>query len=236
MKSTRHIPIMKRLLLGTLSLLALGLLAACGSYNHTTIDAQNALPQNGLLHAPQAFSFPKDGGYPDPTNQDALPESVKVTGAGESVLLRAAVAEGYQIYECQASTTDPSGFPWKLQAPFAFLKTDEGTNILHSTGPSWLYTQDGSEVRAAVGKFTTANGSVVPASATPDAKTIPWLRLDVTDHRGNAGLFSKVDHIQRLYTGSGKAPSSGCNRDTANHHVIQPVSYTAEYVFWGRKG
>jgi hypothetical protein len=175
------------------------------------------------------------GSYPDPTNQNALPESVKVTGAGETVLLRASVVQGYQMYECQVSTADASGFAWKLQAPFAVLKADQGTNVLHSTGPSWLYTQDGSEVRAAVGKFTTAKGSVVPASATPDAKAIAWLRLDVTQHQGNNGLLSNVDHIQRLYTRNGKAPSSGCNRDVANQHVVLPVSYTAEYVFWGHK-
>jgi Protein of unknown function (DUF3455) len=235
-KSTKQLSIMKRLLLGTLSLLAIGLLAACGGYDQTTTTSvQNALPQKALIYAPQGYSTSKDANYPDPTDQSALPESVRVTAKGETVLLRAAVVEGYQIYECQPSTTDSSGFAWKLQAPFAFLKTDANTNILHSTGPSWLYTQDGSEIRAALGKFT-ANGKVVPASATPDTTTIAWLRLDVTDHRGNAGLMSKVDQVQRLYTHGGKAPASGCNRDAANQHVIQPVSYTAEYVFWGHKG
>ncbi len=48
--------------------------------------------------------------------------------------------------------------------------------------------------------------------------------------------MSKVDQVQRLYTHGGKVPASGCNRDAANQHVIQPVSYTAEYVFWGHKG
>jgi hypothetical protein len=99
--------------------------------------------------------------YPDPTNQDALPESVKVTDAGEQVLLRAAVTEGYQIYECKASTSAPGGFAWQFQAPFAFLKADDGANVLHSTGPVWLYTQDGSEIMAKIGQFTNPDGSVV---------------------------------------------------------------------------
>jgi len=228
-----------------LSLLAIGLLAACGSYSDTTkIPAQNALSQNASLLALQAFSFSQEriaknqspqGSYPDPSNQNALPASVKVTGQGETVLLRASVAQGHQMYECQVSTADASGFAWKLQAPFAVLKADQGTNVLHSTGPSWLYTQDGSEIRAAVGKFTTTKGSVVPASATPDATAVAWLRLDVTEHHGSTGLLSNVDHVQRLYTRGGKAPSGGCNRDVANQHVILPVSYTAEYVFWGHK-
>src|SRR5579859_1013250 len=46
--------------------------------------------------------------YPDPSNQTNLPDSVKVTAQGETVLLRASVQQGSQIYECQASKTDPS--------------------------------------------------------------------------------------------------------------------------------
>src|SRR5262249_36201698 len=153
----------------------------------------------------------------------------------ETVLLRGSVTEGYQIYECQASMTDKSGYAWKLQAPFAALKTDEGTNIIHSTGPTWLYTLDSSEVRAALGKFTNSSGNVVPASATPDPKAVAWLRLDVTEHHGSHGLMSGVDQIQRLYTRNGVAPTTGCNKDAASHHTLLPVSYTAEYVFWGRK-
>jgi hypothetical protein len=240
MKLIKHMPIMKRILLGALSLLALGLLAACGGYNQTTTQAQNALSPNTTS---QTASLPlgminnqPQASYPDPTNQSALPASVKVTDKGETVLLRAPVTEGYQIYECQASSTAKSGFAWTLQAPFAFLKADAGTNVIHSTGPAWLYTQDGSEIIAALGKFTSAKGSVVPASATPDAKSVAWLRLNVTQHLGKSGLFSNVEQVQRLFTHGGIAPSSGCNQDAANHHVIQPVSYTAEYVFWGRKG
>jgi hypothetical protein len=237
MKLTRRLPAMKSFLLGTLSLLAIGLLAACGSYSDsTTIPSQSDLSQQAFSFSQESMVKNQSSNYPDPTNQNALPASVKVTGQGETVLLRAAVVQGYQMYECQASTTDASGFAWKLQAPFAVLKADQGTNVLHATGPSWLYTLDGSEIQAAVGKFTTAKGDVVPANATPDATAIPWLRLDVTTHQGNKGLMSNVDHVQRLYTQGGKAPSSGCNQDVANQHVILPVSYTAEYVFWGRKG
>ncbi len=171
--------------------------------------------------------------YPDPTNQDALPDSVKVTTAGDTVLLRAVVIKGYQIYQCKASTTASSGFAWQFQAPFAYLKADDGTNVIHSTGPTWLYTQDGSEIMAKVGQFTNADGSVVAASATPDASAIPWLRLDVTTHLGSTGLFSNVNQVQRLYTRGGIAPSSGCDQNAALNHVIRPVGYTAEYVFWG---
>ncbi len=171
--------------------------------------------------------------YPEPTNQDALPAIVRAGGNGETVLLRTFVTEGRQIYECQASTTDPSGFAWKLQAPFALLKADDGTNVIHSTDPTWLYAKDGSEVKAKVRQLTNSDGTLVSTSATPDANSIPWLLLDVTDHQGGKGLFSRVDQIQRLYTVGGKAPSGGCNQNAANNHVIQSVGYVAEYVFWG---
>jgi len=231
---------LKRFLPGVLGLFAIGFLAACSG------SGQAAAPTQGSpLQVSQAFSFTQEGlaknqlaqgNYPDPTDQKALPASVKVTAAGETVLLRAAVTQGYQIYECQPSTTDASGFAWKLQAPFASLKSDQGTNVLHSTGPSWLYTADGSEIRAALGKFTGPDGKVGPANATPDTTAVPWLRLDVTVHQATKGLMSNVDQVQRLYTHGGKAPSSGCDKDAASQHVLLPVSYSAEYVFWGHKG
>ena len=183
---------------------------------------------NSQIHQDQNFH------YPDPSDQRALPDSVKVTDNHELVLLRVSVKEGNQIYECQASPTDPSGYAWKLQAPFALLKADNGTNVIHSTDPTWLYTEDGSEVEGQIGQFTRPDGTVVPATATQDANSIPWLRLDVTEHRGTNGLFSRVDQIQRLYTTGGKAPKDGCNRDTANGHLVQSIAYTAEYVFWGQ--
>ena len=194
------------------------------------------LNQAPMAHAntPTPTSTPRSSySYPDPTNQDALPDSVKVMGNDKKVLLRAVVTQGSQIYECQASKTSPSGFAWTLQAPFALLTADDGTNIIHSTGPSWLYTLDQSQIKATVGQFTQPDGTVVPANATPDVNAIPWLRLDVTEHLGNVGLFSRVNQIQRLYTTQGKAPGTVCDLQNANKRVIQEEPYKAEYVFWG---
>lgn len=232
MKLTGYLPTIKRLLVGMTGLFALVplvLLAACGGSDPATLAGQ------GMANASEMASSSHSGNYPDPTNQDKLPESVKVKGDGLTVLLSAPVVQGSQIYECQASTTDASGFAWKIQAPFAFFKASDGHNVIHSTGPAWLYTQDGSIVLAAVGKFTDSTGATVPASATPDKNSIAWLRLDVTEHKGSTGLFSNVEQIQRLYTKGGIAPTTGCDQNAANHHVIQSVNYTAEYVFWGHK-
>lgn len=215
-----------------LTIIAVGLIAMLNKNSTAQGSYSTPTPTNGSLLNDQQNQT-SGVKYPDPTKQDGLPDSVKVVGQSESVLLRASVTEGYQIYECQASKTDPSGFAWKLQAPFAILKADDGTNVIHSTDPTWLYDGDESEVKANVGQFTNPDGTVISATATPDANSIPWLRLDVTSHQGNHGLFNNVNQIQRLYTAGGKAPSSGCNQNAAINHVIQSIHYTAEYVFWG---
>jgi len=188
------------------------------------------------VHASLFMPMPITGAfrhYPDPKNQDALPDSVKVIGNGETVLLRSAVTLGYQIYECQTSKTAPGSFAWNLQAPFALLEADDNTNVVHSTGPSWLYTLDGSQIKAKVGEYNNTDRTVIPASVTLDASSIPWIRLDVTNHLGSDGLFSRVDHVQRLYTEGGKAPTEECNLKNKELHAIREVPYTAEYVFWG---
>jgi hypothetical protein len=224
-KKRRLILILSSVLL--LALIAVGLIGILSK--DSTISASKPVSTPASHLTPQAQTF----NYPDPTNQDGLPDSVKAGGNGETVLLRTSVTEGRQIYQCQASATDPGGFAWKLQAPFAILKADNGISVIHSTGPTWLYTGDSSEVKAKIAQVTNPDGTIVPASATPDAKSIPWLLLDVTDYQGGNGLFSRVSQIQRLYTKGGKAPLDGCNQDAANNHSIRSVDYTAEYVFWG---
>ncbi|HEY4385829.1 MAG TPA: DUF3455 domain-containing protein, partial [Ktedonobacteraceae bacterium] len=222
-------------------LFTVGILAACGSNATQTTSTPIAAPKlplqiSQLLSYSQAnANTSSQASYPDPNNQNALPASVKVTGSGKTVLLRASVVQGYQVYECQANPTKKNSFAWALQSPLAILKTDQGTNVIHSAGPSWLYTQDGSMIVGAIGNFTSSNGKVAPASATPNASAIPWLRLDVKDHLGKTGLFSNVNEVQRLYTKGGVAPSNGCNQNAAHQRVLKQVSYTAEYVFWGHK-
>jgi hypothetical protein len=241
MQLTRHLLVMKHFLLAALSLLAIGLLTAGGTPNMTMASTQHALhtplQKYQLLSLTQQQELHQSlrATYPNPTDQSGLPASVRVTTTGETVRLSASVSQGTQIYECQTSTTTAGSFTWNLQAPFAFLKATNGTNVIHSTGPTWLYTLDESIIEGAVGTFTSANGSSSPASATPNAKSIPWLRLNIISHQGKTGLFSNVDQVQRIYTVGGIAPSTGCNQTTAKQHVIQSVPYTAEYVFWGHR-
>jgi Protein of unknown function (DUF3455) len=75
-----------------------------------------------------------------------------------------------------------------------------------------------------------ANGSAVMAKVTgkgPGATSqdIPWLRLEVTAHRGG-GRLSTVTTVQRVNTNGGwlqgSCPSAG---------TLMSVPYTAEYRF-----
>jgi len=187
-----------------------------------------AVPRNQYFRAALAAA--------NPEKQVGVPDIVKVTG-NKKVVYAAPVTDGIQIWECVAvaKTVNPSGFDWKNQAPFAFLKGDDGTNVIHSTDPTWLYTLDGSEVKAKVSKSTGKDGKQVDAKVIVDANSIPWLRLDVTQHVGPDGLFTPVTEIQRTNTVGGKKPTDKCDAHVAMMHPIKRVPYKADYVFWAPK-
>lgn len=120
-------------------------------------------------------------------------------------------AEGVQTYTC----TDGA---WKLLEPAATLwaKNDQSrrTVALHSRGPVWVSTVDGSAVNAAA----IAN--------SPKTGTIPELLLQSTATRGT-GVFADVSYIQRLNTRGGVAPTTAC---TGADQVSVP--YSATYTFY----
>ncbi|WP_369037260.1 MULTISPECIES: DUF3455 domain-containing protein [Streptomyces] len=120
-------------------------------------------------------------------------------------------AEGVQTYTC----TDGA---WKLLEPAATLwaKNDHSrrTVALHSRGPVWVSTIDGSAVNAAA----IAN--------SPKTGTIPELLLQSTATRGT-GTFAGVSYIQRLNTQGGVAPTTAC---TGTDQVSVP--YSATYTFY----
>ncbi|MER6089970.1 DUF3455 domain-containing protein [Streptomyces bluensis] len=122
-------------------------------------------------------------------------------------------AEGVQTYTC----TDGA---WKLLEPAATLwaKNDPSrrTVALHSRGPVWVSTVDGSAV----------NASAVATS--PKTGTIPELLLQSTATRG-AGVFADVSYIQRLNTRGGVAPTTACT-DADTDQISVP--YSATYAFY----
>jgi hypothetical protein len=121
-------------------------------------------------------------------------------------------ANGVQTYTC-------GGGAWKFLEPAAVLwrHGDLGRQpvALHSRGPVWVSTRDGSAVNAA---------AVASVTGRPDA--IPELLLKATATRGD-GAFGRVSYVQRLNTTGGLAPARPC---TDGSQIGVP--YTATYVFY----
>ncbi|MEV7385185.1 MULTISPECIES: DUF3455 domain-containing protein [unclassified Streptomyces] len=117
-------------------------------------------------------------------------------------------AQGVQTYTC----TDGA---WKFLEPGAVLSDRAHRPVaLHSRGPVWVSTVDGSAV----------NASSVASSAKDG--TIPELLLKATATRGT-GVFGDVTYVQRLDTTGGVAPTDAC---TGTEQV--GVRYTATYAFY----
>jgi hypothetical protein len=125
-------------------------------------------------------------------------------------------AEGAQVYECKAGADGK--LAWAFREPVATLLLDGKTVGRHYAGPNWEH-MDGSAV---VGK---AAGNA-PGKTAND---IPWLKLDVTAHRGS-GTLSGVTTVQRINT-QGGVHAGAC--DKAGTFLSAP--YSADYVFL-RKG
>jgi hypothetical protein len=138
-----------------------------------------------------------------------VPNEIAATGESTVVTVH---AEGAQIYECKAASDGK--LAWTFREPIAALLLDGKTVGRHYAGPTWEYA-DGSVVMAKV----AANA---PGKSASD---IPWLKLAVTEHRGN-GMLSGVTTVQRINTQGGTSPGS-CNAAAS----FQSVAYSADYVF-----
>ncbi len=124
-------------------------------------------------------------------------------------------AEGAQIYECKAG--EDGKLAWTFREPTATLIRDGSTVGRHYAGPNWDHA-DGSGV----------TGKVAGKAPAPGGADIPWLRLDVTAHRGD-GVLAAATSIQRINTAGG-ALSGAC----AMAGAFRNVPYSADYVFLGR--
>jgi hypothetical protein len=121
-------------------------------------------------------------------------------------------AEGAQVYECKAG---PAGaLIWQFREPVATLFSEGKTVGRHFAGPSWEATDNSAIIGKVVGKAPGAT-----------AKDIPWLKLDVAEHRGE-GLMKPVTTVQRLETHGGGFEGA-CTQAGAFH--AEP--YAADYVF-----
>jgi hypothetical protein len=142
-----------------------------------------------------------------------LPEAIAAPGETVVLIMH---AEGAQVYECKAGPDGKLG--WAFREPIATLLVDGKTVGRHYAGPNWEHS-DGSAV---VGKAIGNAPGATPAD-------IPWLKLEVTSHRGS-GILSGVTTVQRINTKGGKIEGA-CDKPG----TFANVPYSADYVFL-RKG
>jgi hypothetical protein len=145
-----------------------------------------------------------------------VPSAVAVTDATIVATLH---AEGAQIYECKVDSKSKSprslsALTWQFREPIATLVVDGRSVGRHYAGPNWDHV-DGSGVKGNV------------AASTPGAtlNDIPWLKLDVTEHRGD-GILASVTTVQRINTKGGVV--QGTCENAGNY---RSVPYSADYVF-----
>ena len=148
---------------------------------------------------------------PHAQQQVPVPDAVKVPDG--SKLAGSFEGTGVQIYQCTNNS-------WTLLQPAAIISDNGNPIALHSKGPVWISTIDGSSVGAAP----------VPTAAVTHDDAVPELLLKATENHG-AGQFSAVTYVQRLATKGGLAPKGACT-DGAE----QSVKYSATYTFYTAGG
>jgi len=139
--------------------------------------------------------------------QVRIPDAVKVPSGNK--LAGSFEGRGVQIYRCTNNS-------WTLLQPAAIISDNGNPIALHSKGPVWISTVDGSEVSA----------TPVPGAMVNHDDAIPELLLKATENHG-AGRFGSVTYVQRLATKGGLAPKDRC----ANGAQVS-VGYSASYLFY----
>ena len=142
-------------------------------------------------------------------------EPAAIAAPGETVVATLH-AEGAQVYECKAG--NDGKLAWAFREPIATLVLDGKTVGRHYAGPNWEHADGSAVVGKAVGN--------APGKSADD---IPWLKLEVTAHRGS-GALSGVTTVQRINTAGG-VHAGACDKAGAFHSA----PYAADYVFL-RKG
>jgi hypothetical protein len=146
---------------------------------------------------------------------ETAPDAIAVRDSARIATLH---AEGSQVYECkqkpEESPSQLSALTWQFREPVAKLSSNGLSIGRHYAGPNWDY-YDGSGVK----------GKVVASAPGATETDIPWLKLDVVEHRGR-GIMSNVTTVQRINTKGGVA-SGSC--EIAGSLLIVP--YSADYVF-----
>ena len=148
---------------------------------------------------------------PTMQQQVPVPDAVKVPAGNR--LVGSFEGVGVQIYHCTSNV-------WTLLQPAAIISDNGKPVALHSKGPVWVSTIDGSSVAAAP----------VPNAAVTHDDAVPELLLMAIENHG-AGQFGSVTYVQRLATKGGLAP-----KDTCTASAQESVNYSATYTFYAAGG
>jgi hypothetical protein len=145
-----------------------------------------------------------------------VPSAIAVSDGAVLVTLH---AEGAQIYECKADSDEASplrvsSLTWQFREPIATLIADGKSTGRHYAGPNWDHV-DGSGVK----------GKVIASAPGATPNDIPWLKLNVVEHRGG-GILSSATTVQRINTKGGMLQG---HCENAGH--LRSVPYSADYVF-----
>lgn len=158
--------------------------------------------------------------------QEAVVPSALEVPAGSKLLLRVN-GRGVQMYTCQVSAPDTTQLAWVLLGAKAtlFAGVEYGQKVVRhyfnaKHHPVWE-TEDGSSIE----------GTRMAQADAPDAGAIPWLLLKAGSSSGTGPITSTV-FIQRINTKGGKAPGGNPGSDQRGQTI--EVSYTAEYLFYGK--
>jgi hypothetical protein len=175
----------------------------------------------------------------DDNTAPAVPAELQPPSGNRPFLM--AQASGTQNYICLPSAT---GVAWSFVGPEATLFV--GFRGVH--GNTWQqvathflsHNPNGNGTPGPTWQaFDTSRiwGNKVASSTDPKfvaPGAIPWLLLQVVGSaRGPAGgdLLSRATFIQRVNTGGGVAPPTGCSQAT-DVGSLMLVPYSAEYVFY----
>lgn len=202
--------------------------------NRTT---RRILPLAGAVALAAAFatSLPQPA-YADEVIVPPVPDNLQVRDGSRAFLVGHAF--GTQNYICLPTA---SGFAFSLFTPEATLFADDlGQLITHFFGPNpeenrairaaWQDSRDTSTVWAAA--VATATDLTDPQFVAAGA--IPWVLLDKVGVKAGpdgGDRLTKTNHVQRLNTHGGSAPSTGCS-SLADVGKKAFVPYTADYFFY----
>jgi hypothetical protein len=145
---------------------------------------------------------------------EALAQAPSACEPGGNTIIATLHAEGAQIYECRPSPSRAHPLTWQFREPIATLIVGGQSIGRHYAGPNWDYV-DGSGVK----------GRVVATRPGATANDIPWLEIEVVEHR-NEGILSDATSVQRVNTRGGMKQGP-CEK--AGEYLSVP--YAADYLF-----